>query len=80
MDNELLLERFRQSGFNYSELANEIDISRNTIHNIMFGRTSPSYYVLTSIAEALKLSQEDIISIFFPNLNFIQEVSNDKLT
>lgn len=79
MNKELLLERFEESGLNYNELANEINISRNTIHNVIVGHTCPSYHVLTGIADVLKLTQDDIINIFFPNLDFLQEVSHDKL-
>lgn len=80
MNNKLLLERFKESGLSYSELADEICISRSTIRNIMFGHTNPSYYVLTNIAEALELTNEDIIEIFFPNLIHILEVTHDQLT
>lgn len=68
MNTELLMMRFRQSGLNYSELANCTEVSRNTIHNVLFGRTNPSYYVTTRLAEVLDLSNGDIIAIFFPDL------------
>lgn len=68
IDTELLQAVFVESDYTYTELANVVGISRNTVHNIMFGLTSPSYYVITSIAAALELSEEEIIAIFFPNL------------
>lgn len=68
INNELLRNRFRQSDYNYIELADTIDVSRNTIHNIMFGHTDPSYYVLVRVTEALDLTDEDIRAIFFPNM------------
>jgi len=68
INTELLLDRFKQSGLKYIELASIINVSRNTIHNIMSGRTKPSYYATISLAEALDLTPEDIIAIFFPNI------------
>lgn len=68
INTELLLDRFKQSGLKYIELASIINVSRNTIHNIMSGRTKPSYYATISLAEALDLTHEDIIAIFFPNI------------
>lgn len=77
---QLLLDRFLKSDFNYNKLADEIQISRNTIRNIMFGHTNPSHYVATKLAEALDLSQEDIIIIFFPNIKLEEDSDNDKCT
>lgn len=77
---ELLLSRFKQSGFKYIELADALSISRNTIHNIMTGRTSPSSFVATSLAEALDLTQEDIMAIFFPNYKPKGGSTHDKST
>lgn len=80
MNNKLLRKRFKESGLSYKELADKIFISRSTIRNIMFGHTSPSYYVLINIAEALELTKEEIIEIFFPNLIHILEVNHDQFT
>jgi len=74
---ELLLKRLRQSEFNYSRLAEDVNVSRNTIRNIMSGRTTPSHYCSASIAEALELTHEDIIAIFFPNINDKGVLTND---
>lgn len=76
----LLDQRIRQSGYTYVELAEIIEISRNTIHNIIFGRTNPSYHVSTGLAEALDLTQDEIIAIFFPNFKLKEELSHDRLT
>ncbi|GAA0355559.1 hypothetical protein GCM10008932_05740 [Alkalibacterium iburiense] len=65
---KLLLNCFEKSEFNYNKLAEEIQISRNTIRNIMFGHTTPSHYVATKLAEALKLTHDEIVTIFFPNI------------
>jgi len=76
---ELLLKRFNQSEFNYIELANHTAISRNTVRNVMVGRTNPSQYVAASLAEALELTQDDIIAIFFPNITLKKESAHDEL-
>ena len=68
IDTELLFTYFDKSGFTYTELAKNIGISRNTIHNILFGVTTPSHYVAAHLAEALDLSQEEFVTIFFPNI------------
>ncbi len=77
IDYELLLKRFRQSEYNYNRLAQNVNVSRNTIRNIMSGRTTPSHYCSASIAEALELTHEDIIAIFFPNINNKGVFEND---
>jgi len=68
MNNELLQEIFDRSGYTTTELADLVGISRNTVHNIMYGVTSPSYYVLSGLANVLELSIEEIMAIFFPNV------------
>lgn len=74
VNTELLMMRFRQSGLKFNELANNTEVSRNTIHNVMFGRTKPSYHVVTRLAESLNLSTDDIMAIFFPNINPEEEL------
>jgi len=68
MNNELLQEIFDRSGYTTTELADLVGISRNTVHNIMYGVTSPSYYVLSGLADVLELSNEEIMAIFFPKM------------
>lgn len=75
---DLLDQRIRQSGYTYIELAEIVEISRNTIHNTIFGRTKPSYEVTTGLAEALNLTQDEIIAIFFPNYKLKKELKHDK--
>jgi len=67
---ELLQEIFDRSGYTSTELAELVGISRNTVHNIMYGLTSPSYYAMAGLAEVLKLSIEEIMAIFFPKMKF----------
>lgn len=69
INNKKLHRLFEETNFTYSELAENIGISRNTVHNIMFGLTNPSYYVIVSLAEALNLTPEEIMAVFFPNMN-----------
>jgi len=80
INTELLLDRFKQSGLKYIELAGIINVSRNTIHNIMSGRTNPSHYVAINLAKALDLTHEDIIAIFFPNIKVKEGTTHDELT
>jgi len=68
MNNELLQEIFDRSGYTTTELADLVGISRNTVHNIMYGVTSPSYYVLAGLVDVLELSNEEIMAIFFPKM------------
>lgn len=77
IDNKLLLKRFKQSKLNYVNLVNDTSISKSTICNIMSGRTSPSHYATVRLAEALNLTQEEIIAIFFPNIKFNEGCSDD---
>ena len=67
INTELLLRRIKESGLNYNELAASVGVSRNTIYNVSFGRTSPSYYVTRRLTDALNLSNDDIMAIFFMN-------------
>ena len=76
IDNKKLLMLFEESDFTYTGLADDIGISRNTVHNIMFGHTSPSHYATAGLAEALDLSTEEIIEVFFPNIN-IEDSTDD---
>lgn len=55
-------------------------ISRSTLHNILSGKTNPSYYVIVNLVEALNLSIVDVISIFFPNIILNKESKYEQLT
>lgn len=66
IDIALLEKRFRESGLQSNELAYKAKVCRGTIHNVMMGATTPSQYVAANLAEALELSDEDLIRIFFP--------------
>lgn len=70
LDTELLKKRVKQSGLTQGKLAEKTNLSRNTILNILSGVTTPSYYAMISISYVLKLSSEDIMSIFFKDHQF----------
>ena len=76
VNTELLMKRFKQSGLTYNQLAQYTKVSRNTIYNVMYGRTTPSYFVTTQLAEALDLSSTDIMCIFFPMIKLKRELTN----
>lgn len=77
IDHELLFRRFCASGFSYSKLADDANLSRGTIHNVMLGRCQPSHYVASRLAEVLNLTRDDIIAIFFPNITRKKEIAHD---
>lgn len=70
INKELLIQHINQTGLNYSEIARGIEISRNTIYNVLFGETNPSYSVINSIAAFLELTENDFLQIFFPEITF----------
>lgn len=70
MDHELLSLKFDNTGLSYKLLAEKSEVSRGTLHNVMYGRTTPSHYVAYGLADALLLSPEDITQIFFPKIQF----------
>lgn len=80
INHKLLLTRFKESGFKAIELAESLHISRNTIGNVMSGQTSPSHFVIVSLGEGLELTLKEFIAIFFPDIKFKEESTDDKLT
>lgn len=73
INNELLYVSIEQAGFNYSELAEKMEISRGTIYNVVFGHTPPSHFFIQRLSRILRLSQEEFIAIFYPTMKFTQE-------
>lgn len=73
VNTELLKLRVRKSGFNYNELADNADVSRNTIRNVLNGKTTPSHFVTASLSRTLKLSGNDFITIFYPDIPVNEE-------
>jgi len=77
---DLLIKRFRESGLKSCELADLTGISRNTISNVLYGKNTPSYYVIFHLARALQLSPFDIINIFFSYFNLSTPDDFEELT
>lgn len=70
IDNELLAKYINSTGLNYSELARTVQISRNTIYNVLLGDTQPSLPVINCLASSLDFTLEDFVATFFPNIQF----------
>jgi transcriptional regulator with XRE-family HTH domain len=54
-------------GHNISSLAKATDINRDTISNILNGKTAPSYPVMNAIFFELELTPKEAVNIFFTN-------------
>ena len=67
IDKNLLLSKMSKCGYNIGSLADETELSRDTISNVLSGRTAPSYLTMNAIFYALKLSTDEGMAIFFPN-------------
>lgn len=74
INNELLYKHLRDTGLNYSEISREINISRNTIYNILLGKCSPSPQVIKIFVNFLKMSREEFTAVFYPNVQFKEEI------
>lgn len=77
INDELLHAIFKESGLTYGQLADKVGAARNTISNIMHGRTCPTYYMARSITEELKIVTEDLCEIFFPNAKSKEELDEE---
>lgn len=74
IDNEFILKYIDQMDLNYSEISEKTDISRGTLYNIIWGRTCPSYLVMNALAGSLECTQDEFIAMFFPTVNFKEEL------
>lgn len=54
-------------GYSVAALARKINIDKETIYNLINGKTMPSLKTMILIAEALRLSSDEIYAIFFGN-------------
>lgn len=77
VNRKLLKMRILQSGLSYGEIAHNTDVTRNTIHNLIIGKTQPSHYLTTRLTITLKLSLKDFIAVFYPNIKFEEELLHD---
>lgn len=67
VDKNLLLSKMSLRGYNISTLAEATGINRDTISNVLNGKTAPSYPVMNSIFYELKLTPQEAVDIFFSN-------------
>lgn len=80
INGKLLSEYIAQTGLSCEEFCQLSDISRKTIYNVSVGGVKPSYYVIHCMAQTLNLTKADFLSIFFPKLNFKEEVEYNNFT
>lgn len=75
INSDLLFQYLEKANLNYSELAEKTAISRNTFYNILCGKNFPSYSVMSILASSLEFTQSEFIEVFFPNVEFKDEVT-----
>lgn len=75
IDFELLGKRIVESNLTFKDIERETNVSRSTLHNIVTGKTKPSYPVARLISEVLLLTSEDLLVIYFPNAKSEKELS-----
>lgn len=75
IDFELLGRRIVESNLTFKDIERETNVSRSTLHNIVTGKTKPSYPVARLISEVLLLTSEDLLAIYFPNAKSEKELS-----
>lgn len=73
INRDLLCNLIIEKGFTYSKISQDLNLSRGTIYNFSIGRTIPNVAFITNLANALELTQEEFMAIFFPNLTFKKE-------
>lgn len=57
--------KIAEKGYNIGTIANEIGVDRDTISNILNGKTKPSYPVINGLYYTLQLKPEEATEIFF---------------
>ena len=67
IDFDLLARKIAEFDFTYKNLQKITGISRGTLHNVLTGKTKPSYEVARILSDTLPLSQKDLMAIYFPN-------------
>lgn len=70
INSKLLDQYIQQSGFNYSEICDMMEISRCTLHNIISEKNNPSHDVIMILAKTLKFNEDQFINVFFPHIKF----------
>ena len=71
---ELFCEVIRKTGLTITQLSKDFNISRNTLYNISSGKTCPSTQVINIIAQYVKMTEKDFLTIFYPNIKFEKEL------
>lgn len=74
IDFKLLATRVKEKEMTFKNLEERTNLSRSTLHNIVHGKSEPTYKVVILIIDALGLSSEDIIAIFFPQVKQEEEI------
>lgn len=65
VNKNLLKGKMAENGYNIGTLAEAIGVDRDTIGNVLNGRSKPSYPVMNGIFFTLNLTPEEATSIFF---------------
>lgn len=65
IDTKLLKSKMALKGHNIKTLSEEIGVNRDTLSNMIHGRTKPSYPVINGIYFALDLTPQEGRDIFF---------------
>lgn len=74
IDCELFWKVIGETGLTVTQLSKDFQISRSTLYNISSGQTCPSTQVISNIANAVKMTEKDFVTIFFPNIKFEKEL------
>lgn len=69
MDIQLFKAILKERGLTCRKLAMEIEVSTNTISNIVTQKTNPNYDVIKKILIYLKLDAEVAMALFFNGTN-----------
>lgn len=65
VNSNLLRGKIAEKGYNIGSLAEEIEVDRDTISNILNGKSKPSYAVMNALYFGLNLNPEEASEIFF---------------
>lgn len=65
VNSNLLKSKMAERGFNIGTLAEAINVDRDTISNVLNGKTKPSYPVMNAIYFELQLTAKEATDIFF---------------
>ncbi|XJS11033.1 helix-turn-helix domain-containing protein [Aerococcaceae bacterium WGS1372] len=69
IDDKLLRAKIISAGFNNATLAKEIGVNPCTLSNLLTKKTNPSYHLIKSLVETLKISSDEFPAIFMPDMD-----------